>query len=96
MYNMYPPPWGGFPPQPPMNPDQFQVGMRFAAKLAQREDREKERKKHHERKLREEDRQRATATQRRFWLCIELYIFGIITQPFVLYGYTHLLKAVTP
>lgn len=88
MYNMYPPPMWGMPPP---NDDQFKRGMELAYRLSQREDREKERKKHIERKSRDEDRHRAALTQKRFWLYIEVFIFGIIAQPFVVPIYNNLL-----
>lgn len=89
----YPPPmmWGGMPP----NDDQFQRGMRLAMKIAQREEREKERKKNNEKKDREEARKRATATRTRFWFGIEVFIFGILAQPFVVPLYNHLLTVAT-
>lgn len=97
MYGMYPPPWGMMPP--PQNvptEDQFNRAMRIVQKLQQRDEREKERKKINDRRMKEEDHKRAIAARNRVWLGIELYIFGIISQPFVYYGYTHLLKSVTP
>lgn len=99
MYNMIPPPWMGYgypPPNNNLDPQTFERAVRIAQKIQSRDEREKERKKHMERREREERRKHAEVTRARFWLAIELYIFGIISQPFVYYGYTHLLKAVTP
>lgn len=92
MYQYGPPMMWGMPPP---NDDQFQRGMRLAMKIAQREEREKERKKNNDKRQRDEDRKRAAASRARFWLMIELYIFGILSQPFVYYGYTHMLNMVT-
>lgn len=85
----YPPPWGfGYPPpsQPPypnLTEDQFRKGMEFAAKFAQREEREKERKKSHEKKERAESRKRHSDARQRFILIVEIYALGLITYPFV-------------
>ncbi len=96
---MYPYPWGQ-PPQyqqlPPPTDDQYQRAIRLLQKIQLRDEREKERKKLNERKHREDDRKQAAARVARFWLGVELFIFGILAQPFVMYGYTHMLKAVTP
>ncbi len=93
---MYGPPmmWG-YPPPPNMNDDHFKRGIIFAAKLAAREEREKERKKNLEKRDREEARKRASATRGRFWFGVEIFIFGILAQPFVVPLYNHLLTAAT-
>lgn len=92
----YPPPMWGYPQMPPnMNDDHFKRGLIFAAKLAQREEREKERKKNNEKKDRENARKAAAASRARFWLGMELFLLGIIAQPFVVPAYNALLKAAT-
>ena len=80
---------------PPPNDDQFQRGMRLAMKIAQREERERERKKHNEHKMREENRKRMASSRQRFWFGIEVFIFGILAQPFVVPLYNHLLTVAT-
>ena len=93
MYNMYPPPMWGYPPSAPpqLTEDQFKKGMIFAAKYAAREEREKERKKNNDRRAKIEDQKNAEAKRRRVWLALEIYIIGIISQPFVVPLYNHLL-----
>jgi len=91
MYNYPPPMWPGYPPP---NNDHLERGIRLAIKMAQREEREKERKKLGEKKERDEYRKRAYDGRRSFLVALELYIFGVISYPFVMPMYTALLAAV--
>lgn len=88
MYNIYPPPYGGYPPAypPPANTPSagdLEKGFRIAMKLRQKEERKEEKKKENEAKKKAEDRKKAEESRSKNFFGLEWYILGILSYPII-------------
>lgn len=84
MYQMYPPPFWGYPPQQTqITQSDLEKGMMLAQRLASRRDREDERKEKLKKRQKEDERRQAESRRARTLTSLEWFIIGVVSYPFV-------------
>jgi len=86
MYNVFPPPFYGYPQNnitPPLTASEFERGIKIAMKLKSKEENKIKKKEEAEKKKKEEDKKRMEAARMRSLTGIEWFIIGLLMYPIV-------------